>query len=77
MTKDTLGDLNGYLFERIEALNNPDLQNEELDKEIKKTKIINEVAKNIIANANVVLNATKFQDDRMDINNDKPKMLEG
>lgn len=77
MTKNTLGDLNGYLFERMEALSNPHLSEEEMNREIKITRAMNEVSKSIIANANVVLNAARLEDNRMDANTKKPKMLEG
>ena len=33
--KNTLADLNNHLFEQMERLNDDDLNNEELDKEIK------------------------------------------
>ena len=33
--KNTLSDLNNYLFEAIERINDDDLSDEELDKEIK------------------------------------------
>lgn len=77
MKKNTLGDLNGYLFEQLEKLNDEDLKGEKLEEELKRNKAITDVAKNIIQNGNLVLQARKFADERLDIDKDSPKMLEG
>lgn len=45
--KNTLTDLNNYLFECIENINNDELTDEELEKEIKKSETIQKVAKTI------------------------------
>lgn len=76
-TKNTLGDLNNILFESMERLNDTDVKGEALKEEIERTRAISGVAKDIIVNANLVLQASKFQDDRMDANAKTPKMLEG
>lgn len=57
--KNSLGDLNNHLFEQIERLNDEDLSNEGLDKEINRTKAMTTVANTIINNASLVLDAIK------------------
>ena len=63
--KTSLQDLNMYLFEELERLNDTEeLEIEEnLDKEIKRSKAITTVAQTIINNANTVLEAQKFMSD--------------
>lgn len=75
--KNTLGDLNNYLFQQLERLNDEDLKGENLEIEIKRSKAISEIAKNIINNGSLVLAAKKWHDDRWDAEQDIPKMLEG
>lgn len=57
--KNTLTDLNNYLFEQIERLNDDGLTKEELDMQLQKSEAINKVAKTIVDNANVALSAQK------------------
>ena len=54
--KNTLSDLNNYLFEAIERINDDELSMEELDKE-------NKIAKTIIDNGNLALQAKKHFDE--------------
>ena len=61
--KNTLGDLNNYLFEQIERLQSDELEGESFEKEIKRTEAISKAAKNIIDNANLALNAQKHFDE--------------
>lgn len=61
MSKNTLSDLNNHLFAQIERLGDESLTAEELHKEIERTKAISEIAKNIVSNANLVLQAEKFK----------------
>lgn len=75
--KNTLGDLNNHLFMQLERLNDEDLRGEELTEEIKRSKAISDIAKNIINNGSLVLSARKMMDDRMDADTELPKMLEG
>ena len=42
--KNTLSDLNNYLFESIERLNDDTLTDEELDKEIKRSDAVQKIA---------------------------------
>ena len=57
--KNTLSDLNNYLFEAIERINDDELSMEELDKEIKRSESVNKIAKTIIDNGNLALQAKK------------------
>lgn len=54
-------DLNNHLFEQIERLNDDDLSNEELDKEIKRSKAMTDVSSQIINNAALGLDAEKLR----------------
>ena len=49
--KNTLEDLNNHLFEAMERLNNDDLTDEELDRELKRADGMTKVAGQIIQNA--------------------------
>lgn len=75
--KTNLDALNNYLFEELERLNDDEsIQTEEqLDKEIKRSKAITNVAQTIINNANLVLSAKKYCDEKGADNKDIPKML--
>ena len=46
--KNTLTDLNNYLFEQLERLNDDSLTNEQLEQEIRKTDSIVKVSEKII-----------------------------
>lgn len=75
--KNTLVDLNDQLFEQLERLNDIDLKGDDLEEEIKRSRSIENVAKQIINNGRLVLDSQKFLDDRLNIDNDVPKMLSG
>lgn len=57
--QNTLTDLNNHLFEQMERLNDEDLSEEELKKEVSRTKAMTTVASNIIDNAALMLDAAK------------------
>lgn len=61
--KNTLTDLNNYLFESIERLNDDSLDNEQLEKEIKRSEAVQKVAKTIIENGSLALQAKKYLDE--------------
>lgn len=61
--KNKLTDLNNHLFEQLERLNDEDLTEEELEKEIKRSKAMTNIATNIINNGNLMLNSMKFIED--------------
>lgn len=75
--KNTLGDLNNHLFAQLERLSDEDLKGEKLDEEIKRARSVNQVASQIIKNGALVLQAEKYKDNKWNIDNDAPKMLEG
>lgn len=57
--RNTLQDLNNHLFEQLERVNNDDLSDEELEKEIKRADTVTKIGQTIINNAQVQLNAWK------------------
>lgn len=63
--KNSLSDLNNYLFEELERLNDDEsLSNDvEFEKEIKRSKAITEVASKIIDNASTVITAMKLKEE--------------
>ncbi|MGV3084592.1 hypothetical protein [Enterococcus dispar] len=73
--KQTLGDLNGYLFEQLERLNDPDLTQEELEMELNRSKAIVSVSNQIVNAGNLVLSAQRFYDNRSDLDIKQSKML--
>ena len=72
--KNTLGDLNNHLFMQLERLNDEDIKGDKLTEEIERSKAIASIAKEIILNAKIVLDAQKYSTEYM---KEKPKMLEG
>lgn len=77
MIKNSLADLNLHLFEQLERLNDEDLQGEELEKEINRSKAITDVASKIIDNGNLVLKAVHEQNEYGPGNQNVPKILLG
>ena len=61
--KNKLTDLNNHLFEQLERLNDEDLTDEQMGKEIERSKAITSIANSIINNAKVVLDTAKFLDE--------------
>lgn len=60
--KNTLTDLNNYLFEALERINDDDLSDEELDKQLKKCDATVKVADTIIHNGELALKAKQHLD---------------
>lgn len=77
MTKNTLSDLSNHLFAQLERLNDEDTIGETLEEEIERAKAVSSIAKSVIDNGKLALEAEKFMDDRMDADRKIPKLLEG
>jgi benzoyl-CoA reductase/2-hydroxyglutaryl-CoA dehydratase subunit BcrC/BadD/HgdB len=76
--KNTLSDLNNHLFACLERLNDENISEDDLRKEIKRANAVSDIASNIVANANVQLQAIKYANGQ-DFENYKevPKTLIG
>ena len=73
--RNTLTDLNNHLFEQLERLG--DTEEDHLAVEIDRSKAVASIAKNIIDNGKLALDAAKFMDDKLDANSTLPRMLIG
>jgi len=58
--KNNLTDLNNYLFEQIERLQDDNLSDEQLEKEIKRNKAITEIAEQIVSNGELALKTYRY-----------------
>lgn len=74
--RNSLTDLNNHLFEQLERLNDEELKGEALKEEITRSKTIENVAKQIINNGRLVLDSQRFIDDRLNVDNELPDMLD-
>ena len=75
--QNTLGDLNNHLFAQLERLGSEELEGDELKEEILRAKAVTDIAREIIDNANTVLDVMKFQTETLGRSNvSVPKMLE-
>lgn len=61
--KNTLVDVNNYLFEALERLNDDEMDVEMLEKEIKRSDAVTRVAKTIIDNTSLALDIKKHLDE--------------
>ena len=75
--RNTLGDLNNHLFAQLEKLSDDDLKGEELKEEVTRTKAISLIAKQIIDNGTLVLEAKKMVEEFINADIELPSMLEG
>lgn len=73
MSKQNLADLNRYLFEQLDRLNDTDLKDEDLKTEIERARSVSGIAKVVIDNARLVLTVQKSYD--LEIGTEKPKLL--
>ena len=78
--KCTLGDLNLYLFEQIENIQDltEESSKEEIEKTLRKASAISKIASQIVSNGNLVLRAKELEVVMHGRKDTKfPKMLEG
>lgn len=61
--KNTLVDLNNYLFEQLERLNDDTLSQEQLDRELRKTDSIVKVSEKIIQNGELAFKTMQHMDE--------------
>lgn len=61
--KNSLRDLNNYLFEAIERVNDDGLTDDELEKEIKRAETVVKISGTILDNAKVQLQALTYADE--------------
>lgn len=61
--KNTLTDLNNYLFETLERLTDDDMSEEEMQKEITRSQAVTSVASTIIQNGELALKTMKHLND--------------
>lgn len=69
-------DLSDHLFMAIERLEDEDLTDEELEREIRRGKAVASLATQIVNSGNVIIKAQKFQEDRLSEGR-LPKQLTG
>lgn len=76
--KNTLVDLNNYLFEQIERLQDDSLSDEDFEKEVKRSEAMTKISEKIIANGELAFKTMKHMDEYGYGQTRKvPKMLEG
>lgn len=76
--KNTLIDLNNYLFEQIERLQDDSLTDEAFEKELQRSEALTKISEKIISNGELAFKTMKHMDEYGYGQNRKvPKMLEG
>jgi len=75
--KNKLIDLNNHLFAQLERLNDEDVKGDKLQEEIGRSKAVSGIAKDIVSNAKLVLDARKAAWEWDKGSGDVPKLLEG
>lgn len=75
---NTLSDLNNHLFNQLDRISKEELKGDELAQEIDRTNAMNSIAKNIVENAQLQLNAMKLKAEYKGLSSeDIPHLLEG
>ena len=77
MVKNTLGDLNNFLFAQLERLDNEELSGDGLKEEMDRAKSVTQVATQIINNGSLVLRAQALQAEFSGKVKEMANMLEG
>ena len=73
--KNNLADLNNHLFEQLELLSSDELSNEDLEKEIKKTKAMTSISSQILKVASLQISAIKTAESCGLLNNELPSLI--
>lgn len=76
MARNSLADLNNHLFEQLERMNDTSLSEDEFQKEANRTKVMVDISKSIIDNGRLMLDVMKFNDDKLDMNQTTPALME-
>ncbi len=75
--KNTLTDMNNYLFEQLERLMDDELTDEQFEKEVRRSEAVVNVAEKVIENAELSLKVMKHVDEYRGGNGEfLPPMLE-
>ena len=74
--KNTLSDLNNYLFESLERLMDDDLSGEELDRAIQRSRAVTDVAEALIHSGELSIKAAKYKTE-YGKSADVPKLIGG
>lgn len=75
--KNTLLALNDVLFDQLQKLNDPKLEGDNLELELRKSKAMTDIGKTIISNASLVLKAQVAKDEKLGTYNELPALLGG
>lgn len=75
MARNKLKDLNDHLFAQLERLGDEELKEDELLLEVKRSKAIDGIARNVINNARLVFDSVKFSTENMPVNKTLPSMF--
>lgn len=73
--KNKLTDLNDHLFAQLERLNDEELSGEKMEAEIQRSKAVGNIAKNIISNGKLLLDAKKHFDEMGIETEQQPEVL--
>ncbi len=74
--KNNLSDLNNHLFAQLELLGSGELNDKELDKEIKKAKAMTSISSQILKVASLQISAIRTAESCGLINNELPALIE-
>lgn len=72
---NTLTELNDLLFEQLKRVSKEEMTQEELNKESSRTKMICDIAKNIVDNGKLTLDGAKFKYTSLDGNRPMPNQF--
>lgn len=77
MPQNKLTDLNNHLFAELERLGDEELTGDQLKEELGRAKGIEKISSQVIKNANTMLSAARFFDERMNADIKVPELLLG